>query len=202
MTDTDQPVSDEEAAAIVMGTAPWPIPEGSTLDDAARHHLDEVVALIDDWSQDWGRFFKDRPVKRDPHYPAYVHDLAEIIDKTDWAIDVLKGILDDASEALARAVPFGTSHVTFPDCRPLTPRWGGERKEWRNDLLMDDVRPRILFDPETGEKRDGEEVLEATLSVVSMIGSNVKTGGLKKMGLDPDDYCHKAPKPPTVQVVK
>ncbi len=194
MPETETPTPPEDAI--------WPLPDHSLMPTdliASLTHAagdlavveGQVIALLD-----------AAPVKAHADHPAFVHDLAFLVDSLESVIDQAKAIQAEAASALALAIPFGTSHVTFPGLRPLTPRWGGTRKGWENDLLAEKVKPRLLVDPETGEKRDPEGVLETTLSVVSLIGSNVKTTGLKALGIDPGDYCHTEKKPPTVQVTK
>lgn len=180
----------------------WPVPEGSLLDPVMGKVLEGVFIELVATERATVDLITRAPVKAHEDHPTYVHDLATLVDRLEEIIDKAKEIQAEVASALAHAIPFGTTHVTFPDLRSLTPRWGGERKGWENELLRDAVKPRLLVDPETGEKRDPEDVLETTLSVVSLIGSNVKTTGLKKLGVDPDDYCHKEKRPPTIQVTK
>lgn len=191
MTDTPTPAED----------AIWPVPEGNLWPGieeetaGARSRLAAIEAVVIDR-------LKAAPVKAHPDHPGFVHDLAVLVDRLEHVIDQAKAIQAEAASALAHAVPSGTPRIAFPNLRPLTPRWGGERKGWENELLAERVKPRLLVDPETGEKRDPEGVLETTLSVVSLIGSNVKVTGLRALGIDPGDYCHTEKKPPTVQVTK
>jgi hypothetical protein len=181
----------------------WPEPDGTRLTEKAPSGLGRVVTGLEDLEQAVMDLVDGRPVQADEAaHAVYVHDLAYLVDHLESAIDRAKSIQAEAAEALAKALPFGTPRVAYPGLRPLTPRWGGERKKWANDLLQEKVKPRLLVDPETGEKRSPEGVLDAVLSVVSLIGSNVKTTGLKALGLDPNDYCQMEKKPPTVQVTK
>lgn len=202
MTKETHPMTDTETPTAPPEDAIWPIPEGSLLEPGTRAATVAAQGILGELEEATMALLDAAPVKAHPDHPVFVHDLAWMVDALEGIIDKAKVIQAEVASALAHAIPFGTSHVTFPDVRPLTPRWGGERKGWENDLLRDAVRPRLLVDPETGEKRDPEGVLETTLSVVSLIGSNVKTTGLKKLGIDPDDYCHKEKRPPTVQVTK
>lgn len=195
MTDTEQKTDAPEDVN-------WPTPDHSLMEPNLVANIDHGRALLGEVETGLMAFLDAAPVKAHPDHPAFVHDLAWTVDNLERIIDQAKALQAEAASALAHAIPFGTTHVTFMGLRPLTPRWGGERKGWENDLLREKVVPRLLVDPETGEKRDPEGVLETTLSVVSLIGSNVKTTGLKKLGIDPDDYCHKEKRPPTVQVTK
>jgi hypothetical protein len=167
----------------------WPVPEGTRLPpDLARLTLGKITTAAEDLERAVVDLVDNRPVPADEEaHAVYIHDLAYLVDHLESAIDRTKTVQAEAAEALAKALPFGTPRVAFPGLRPLTPRWGGERKKWANDLLQEKVRPRLL---------------EAVLSVVSLIGSNVKTTGLKALGLDPNDYCQMEKKPPTVQVTK
>jgi len=206
MTDTPNPTPPEDAI--------WPTPEGNLLDPLATTDgiakAREALRSLEGWTMD---LIESAPVKADPIHPTYVHDLAYLVDNLEAIIDKAKAIQAEAGEALAKAVPFGTPRIAFPGLRPLTPRWGGTRKEWAMDILGDLVKARVLVAPakvdtETGEivspayERTPEEVLDSAFSVVSLTGSNLKVTGLRALGLDPDDYCKKTPAPPTVQVTK
>lgn len=179
----------------------WPVPEGTLMVPAltetlemmgvAAHHLGPLVLDL----------IAEKPERDDADREAWVHDLAVLVDGMESIIDLIREAQTEAAEALARAVPYEISNVTFSDTRALTPRWPKDRKAWQNDRLRDDVRARVLAD-ENGEARPGADVFETLESIVSIIGSNVKTTGLKKLGLDPDDYCMSEKRPPTVQVVK
>lgn len=193
MTDTITPVD----------SAPWPIPEGSVMAEKLASTLrlleEAVVSILEPEAM---AFVEGRPVKRDPVHAVWLHDAARLIDSLEVTIDKAREVQAFVAAHFAGDLPYRTTTVSYGDTRPLTPRWGGERKKWANDLLQEDVKPRLLFDPETGGARTPPEVLDAALSVLSLIGSNVKVTGLRALGLEADDYCHKEPKPPTVQVVK
>lgn len=160
-------------------------------------------------------FVDAKPVTRDEEaHATWVEALARFVDGLESHFDVVKEIRAAAGESLCRAVPRGTTLISYEGVRAMTPRWGGDRKGWRNDLLEADVKPRLLMEGEikevegkfvwesTGEKRSPDDVLDMTLSVVSLNGNNCKTTGLRKLGLDPDAYCHKTPIPPDVQITK
>lgn len=181
--------------------------------------IGNVVAILDKLGsrlqQTYVTYVDAEPVRRDEEARAtWVETLARYVDAMEGHLDNVKEIRAAAGEALCRAMPMGTSLISFPGVRPMTPRWSSERKEWRNDLLDADLSPRLLMRGEikeedgrlvwesTGEKRDPEEMLETVKSVVSLIGSNVKTTGLRKLGLSVDDYCRKTPAPPDVQITK
>lgn len=194
MTDTETPVPED---------AIWPVPEDSLMEPRLVAMIDHVLAGLVEAEKDLLAFVKAAPVKRHPTHPTYIHDLAWTVDTLERIIDRAKAIQAEVGEHLAKAVPFGTPRIAYPGLRPLTPRWGGDRKEWANDLLAEDVKPRILMaDPEAGEMRTPSEVLDLCFSVVSLNGSNAKVTGLRALGLDPDDYCKKTPAPPTIQVTK
>lgn len=180
---------------------PWPIPSGTLLSDEARLCLEDASVAVRTFGPELLALIEGRPVPKAPEHEAYVHDLAVAIDALESIADEAKQVQAEAVAALARAVPYEVSNVTFGDTRPMTIRRGGERKGWRNDLLVDDVRPRVLAD-ENGEARSGQDVYETLVSVVSITGNNAKMTGLRKLGLDPDDYCLKDPKPPTIQIAK
>ena len=142
-------------------------------------------------------------------HATYLHDLATIIDVIETVVDTLRETQDEVAATFARALPFGTAFVAYPDLRPMKPRFPKDRKAWDNELLQAAVIRRILedqpdrlVDPDTGQPFDPRETVDAVLDVVSLNGSNAKTGGIKRLGLDPDDYCHAEKKDPTVQVTK
>lgn len=194
MTDTETPLPED---------AIWPVPDGSLLAENAKKGLGQATGgleLVEGAVMD---LLDGAPVKADPTHEVLVHDLAWMVDHLEYVIDRAKSIQAEAATALAKAVPFGTPRIGFPGLRPLTPRYGGTRKEWANDLLLEHVRPRVLMsDPEAGEMRSPQEVFDVVLSVVSLNGSNAKVTGIRALGLDPDDYCKKTPAPPTIQVTK
>lgn len=183
-------------------TDPWPVPDGSLFPEESLGRVWSMAVDAGATEADVEAFLANSPVKAHEDHPVYVHDLAILVDAFESIIDRLKLIQAEVASKLAQAIPYGTSLVAYRDTRPLTPRWGGQRKEWANDLLQADVKPRVTHDPESGEARSPEDVMEVAFSVVSLNGSNVKVTGLRALGLDPDDYCHKEPKPPTVQVTK
>lgn len=183
-------------------SAPWPIPEGTRLDPETWDLLAQMIVAADALQARVVEYVAERPVTRDPSHPVYIHDLAKVLDTLEKVLDSLKASQVHAAEFFCRALPFGTPSVTYGDTRPLIPRFGGQRVNWRNDLLADDVLPLLVMDPESGEKRDSVDVRDLCFSVVSLNGSNVKVTGLRALGLDPDDYCHKVPKAAEVQVVK
>lgn len=194
MTDTETPIPED---------AIWPVPDGTRLPpDLVRLTLGKITEAAEDLERGVVDLIDGRPVQADgTNHAVYVHDLAFLVDHMESAIDRLKVIQAEAGEALAKAVPFGTPRIAFPRLRPLTPRWGGTRKEWANDLLQEHVRPRILSTVD-GEARDAADVYDLCFSIVSLNGSNAKVTGLRALGLDPDAYCKKTPAPPTIQVTK
>lgn len=156
--------------------------------------LDELRPLKTSWpDQGWPSILAQG---------AWIIEAARCLDVIDLAAARLKQVREEVAVLLARQVPFQTSLVVIPGCPPMEPRFSKDRKAWKNEALLTDVRPRVLMDPESGEVLDGPAVFERTLEVVSLIGSNVKTTGLKKLGLDPADYCTEEPKDPTVTVIR
>lgn len=149
-----------------------------------------------------------KPVGADPIRDEWTRQVALAVDRTETVLDALKEARAELGEALCRAVPFGTPFISFEGVRAMVPRGGGERVEWRNDLLESAVRPRVLMVPDeedgspTEEFRSPTEVYETFQSILSVNGSNTKVTGLRALGLDPDDYCHKVPKRADVQVTK
>ncbi len=197
-------IADQKARGMIPEDAIWPKPEGETLGSPNLWEaLTHTRADLDRVEQETISLLAAAPVKADDSHPMFVHDLAFLVDHLEHVIDKAKAIQAEAGEHLAKAVPFGTPRIAFPGLRPLTPRWGGNRTAWANDLLAEHVRPRILMaDPEAAEMRSPGEVLDLAFSVVSLNGSNVKVTGLRALGLDPDDYCRKSPAPPSIQVTK
>lgn len=128
------------------------------------------------------------------------HDLALMIDHLDLLRTKLREIEDAVQEAFCQALPYKTTSVGYPDCAALIPRWGGSRIQWDSKTLRDDVRSKVLREFNTDPAAEG--AFDLVEKVVSITGSNVKTTGLKKLGLDPDDYSEKVPKAPSVQVVR
>lgn len=181
---------------------PWPIPDESLIPESLSGLLlviREAAPLIE---KDVLAFIDGKPSKDSERHPAFVHDLAVLVDVLDAHVEAIKVVLALVGETLCRELPYQTAHVGFADTRALVPRWGGNRTAWENDRLAEDVRNRLLFDAEGSLREDPKEVLDLAFSVVSCIGSNVKTTGLRALGLDPGDYSHQEKKPPTIQVVK
>lgn len=141
-----------------------------------------------------------------PEYRADLEALARVTFALDQILDVVKDLRHSYGVRLARACPFRESLVLIDDLPPIQPRFGKDRTAWDSPRLRDDVKAEILCpaDRETGEIRDlsPEAVFEAVERIVSITGSNVKTTGIKALGLDPEDYCHSEPKDPTVLFVK
>lgn len=198
-----EPTASSEELAWLTQT-----PEGAGLPDLlgrALHHFDGALEVLE---KAYVELVKAKPVRRDhAPYHAWVWQMAQVVDRIEGVQDKLKEVRAAAGEEMCRALPVGVTLVAFPETRPMTPRWGGDRNGWKNDLLQEDVKPRLLMKLDedgqpTGELRDPQDVLDTTLSVVSLIGNNVKTTGLKKLGINADDYCHKTPTPPDVQVTK
>lgn len=93
---------------------------------------------------------------------------------------------------------------------------GSERKNWKSRDVLREVIFRALYDPETGEARlpenaDPIDVAKAVeVNVASCLGMTGSTswkvgkwsekneawdGGLRSLGLEPEDYCDEVPKP-------
>jgi len=181
---------------------PWPVPDETLISEAlagfllilgeTAPHLEAAVLELTD----------AKPSKKSAKHPAFIHDLAVIVDALETHLDKIKTVQAFVGETLCRELPYQTAHVGFADTRALVPRWGGNRTAWSNDRLQEDVQSRILFDEEGTAREDPKEVLNLAWSVVSLNGSNVKTTGLRALGLNPDDYAHQERKPPTIQVMK
>lgn len=182
---------------VEIPSEPWPLPEGTRLPDTFQAVMSAYLDALGPLEADVMALVDGAPVRRHPDFPVYLHDLATSLDVLEYAIDGLAALRDHLAEAFCKAVPFGTSAVTYPDTRPLVPRFGGNRTKWENDLLREDVLPLLVADAD-----HPEEIRDRCFSVVSLNGSNVKVTGLRALGLDPDDYCHKVPKAAVVQVVK
>lgn len=137
--------------------------------------------------------------------------LAHLVDAFDRIMVQAKEARAEAAEALARALPFGTSVASFDGLPAMTPRFPKDRSGWNSDALAHRVRREILspareVDQETGEIVEvyptAQEVYSALTDVVSVTGSNVKVKGLKNLGIDPDEFCTATPGTPTVQIIR
>jgi len=187
----------------------WPVPEGTRMTETMTRSLEDLLdaaGYIESGSFD---LIKTAPVKADEEaWPVYLHDLATLIDKIEWAVDILRETQAEVAATFARALPYGTAFVAYPDLRPMKPRFPKDRKAWDNELLQAAVIRRLvekaprLGNMDTGETYDPRELVDAVLDVVSLNGSNAKTGGIKRLDLDPDDYCQSEKKDPQVQVTK
>lgn len=187
----------------------WPIPNGTLLSSEGHGFLDLLVEYAGLLQGEVLDLIKNAPVKAHDDHAKYLHDLGTVIDKIETAVDSLKETRDEAAAKLATGLPFGTAFVAWPDVRPMKPRFPKDRTKWDNELLNAAVLRRILedqpdrlVDPDTGQPFDPRETVDAVLDVVSLNGSNAKVGGIKRLGLDPDDYCHAEKAAPTVQVTK
>lgn len=96
----------------------------------------------------------------------------------------------------------------LPDGRQFKVQRGADRKAWSHDDWKRDVREKvaerhevkswILADPETGESVNLAGMLEDVQGVFSSAAPKVTA--LKRLGLDPGDYCETYPGPFSVQV--
>lgn len=189
---------------------PWPIPQGTRLPEEVLGLLVDMEAGSAVVANAFMDLTKGAPVKaREEDHAVYLHDLAVLIDGIEKIVDSLRETREEVAATFARELPYQTSLVAYGDLRPMKPRFPKDRKGWDNEALQADVLPALtadipdnLVDPETGTPHRPREIVDRVLSVVSLTGSNVKTTGIKALGLDPDDYCHASKADPTVQVVK
>lgn len=70
--------------------------------------------------------------------------------------------------------------------------WVARRRQWRSADLYHDVLPHILYDSETGEARDAREAVSALGVVYGLSGYAASLQALRRLGIDPDDYCEKS----------
>lgn len=203
MTDTETTTTDDLPT-------PWPVPEGTRLPLEVLRLLADMTEGAETIAAASFDLVKDAPVKaREEDHAVYLHDLAVLIDSIETMVDTLRETQSEMAATFARELPYQTSLVAYGDLRPMKPRYPKDRKGWDNEALAADVLPALtadipdsLVDPETGTPHRPREIVDRVLSVVSLTGSNVKTTGIKKLGLDPDDYCHASKADPTVQIVK
>lgn len=139
--------------------------------------------------------------KEDLEDHPWIIDAVQYLNAIDLAVDGLKKLREVLAVAFCKALPFQTSHVSIPGLPPVEPKWSKARTAWRNDDLARDVKPLLVVD-ENGEKLDPEAAVAKAFSVVSLNGSNVKTTGLRALGLEPGDYCQEETKDPTVVIVR
>lgn len=183
-----------------------------------HHPLQEEAARLAEAAADVLKLHLARPSTPLEVFAAMarVHRMVELVVLADSAMVVIKQAFDALGEAIARSSPYNpenpTTTIQVPGLPALTPRWPKDRKEWANDRLRDDVvvaarkaldAPARVIDPETGEEAPGfDEAVAAIESVVSIIGGNIKTRGMKALGLDADEYARTVKGTPGVQVVR
>lgn len=203
MTDIDTPDAPE---AVDPGR--WPVPSGTLLSSEGHGFLDLLIEYADLLQGEVVAMTSKAPVKAHEDHAVYLHDLGTVVDKLERALDSIKETQTEAAALLARGLPFGTAFVAWPDLRPMKPRFPKDRTKWDNELLQAAVVRRIiektprLGNMDTGEAYDPRGLVDAVLDVVSLNGSNAKSGGIKRLDLDPDDYCHAEKASPSVQIQK
>lgn len=198
MTTTEEPTTPNQ----------WPVPSKTLLSSEGHGFLDLLVEYAGLLQGEAVKLTSNAPVKAHEDHQVYLHDLGTIVDKIETVLDSLKETQAEAAARLAQGLPFGTSFVAWPDLRPMKPRFPKDRTKWDNELLQAAVVRRIIEETprlgnmDTGEAYDARETVDRVLDVVSLNGSNAKTGGIKRLGLDPDDYCHAEKAQPSVQIQK
>lgn len=178
---------------------PWPVPEGTLM----TAELSLALTMISEVHLGYLEKGALDLIDADPG-DVRTHDLAVLLDRLDAFASKLKEISAEVAEHFCQTLPFRTTSVGYADTCAFIPRWGGERKGWENDRLRSDVR-RQMIDALVGPGLNGleiETVLDAVEKVVSFIGGNMKTTGLRGLGLVPDAYCTVEHKAPSVQVVR
>jgi hypothetical protein len=112
-----------------------------------------------------------------------------------------KRALDRAQEVIARELAsilgYGQTQV-FEGAPAFIIRGGNTRKAWDHDGLRRQVTT-LIADRLGVTPRAVEEVISAWWEITSPKSAGWKTGGLKQLGLDPDEYCEKTHGPPTIQ---
>ena len=69
-------------------------------------------------------------------------------------------------------------------------RHGTGWKEWKNETLLEDIRPKVVHDSETGELLDGEQVWNRLVELYGLQGGKIRLGVLKDVyGFNPRDYA-------------
>lgn len=116
--------------------------------------------------------------------------------------------LAETEAYLAREIgrdDMGQTSGTLPDGRLWTVKRGADRKAWSHADWQRDVRqqvlsgvPEILVEPNDGETVNVADLLAAVQAVHG--SSAPKVTALKRLGLDPSDYCETYSGPFSVQV--
>lgn len=137
---------------------------------------------------------------RSADMPAWRWQAANLMDALDEMMTVCKAYRDHLGEPLARSMPRDESLLLLDGLPPMVSDWHRKRTRWANDELRDIVRTKVRYDRDGEEITDPEQLVDAVEAVVSFIGGNVKMGGLRGLGINPDDYCVSEPLPPTMKI--
>lgn len=159
-------------------------------------------------------------------------ELAEVGDVENLAIgaadvDLLAGELSaikrQAQSDIAKILAArGERKVEVEGLGVVEVKGGMDRKNWKSREVLREVIFRALVDPETGEWHNpdadaidiAKAIEEAVANCIGMTGStswkvgewDAKTerykGGLRSVGIDPEDYCDEVPKPALATIPK
>jgi hypothetical protein len=138
--------------------------------------------------------------------------------------DELLAVKKQAAVDIARIVAAedGPKFFEVPGLGRVEVKGGTERKKWQSTDVLTEVIFRAIVDPETGEWRQPdadaidlakaiERNIQTALGMTGSTGWKVGTwddekgewkGGLRSLGIDPDDYCETVPKPNVATIPK
>lgn len=178
-------------------------PDGHTPSPAVGSVATHLHDLVPKVSGLVSAMVDERPPQRaNRKMPKWQHDAAVLLDALDVASRGLAELRDHLSEALAETIKFGT-FLAFDGLPPMKYQSRSDRDEWAKEELADEIRKAILFeDAEAGVVRSAAEVYARWVSIVSILGYNLKRTGLRAMGIEADDYCRKTPRPAKIEIVR
>lgn len=119
-----------------------------------------------------------------------VEELADLHIKLSEAKRHLNEIARFVEEGLAEVMP--DEIVELPGMPPLQRRFGASRKNWDSDSLFNTIRR---------DSEDWDDFADKIRAAVPFTGSlGWRVTELKKLGIDPDEYCESKPGRVSVQI--
>jgi hypothetical protein len=101
------------------------------------------------------------------------------------AAQTLAWLRDDLADAIAQSMP--AKHLTVSGVTVEKHVKPPRRTEWDHDSLLRLVVDSRAVDKETGEIESALEILKR---VYPLKGYNARITELKKLSIDPDEFCH------------
>jgi hypothetical protein len=92
--------------------------------------------------------------------------------------------------------------LELPGCPTIKRHAGPERKQWRGEELLEDLYRLAVehpFDPESGERLEPVERLHQLVRECVRVSYGL-VRPLRKLGVDPDEYCTKSPARQTIEI--